>query len=74
MNRLEEFLSWHSTTFGAMLKKRAEMRREPFWSSAIAVGDKSWLAELSVKEGLTGAKLPISEALDGKTSFLMGKR
>jgi len=44
MENLESFARWYRDTLDDMLSRKDDLRRQPFWSSAIAVGDVDWLS------------------------------
>lgn len=57
LNRLEFedwacFARWYQRTLEQLLSDRGELRRQPFWSSAIAVGDQDWLAGTARRSGI----------------------
>jgi len=47
MGNMEEFIAWHKQTIEEKLRWRDQLRRESFWSTAVAVGDDDWLVKIN---------------------------
>jgi len=57
LNRLQvpdwsSFARWYRDTLDGMLSRKDEIGRQPFWSSAIAVGDAELLAKAAHRSGM----------------------
>ena len=66
LNRLEvasweSFVSWYRRTIDAMVADETWLRRQPHWSTAIAVGDAEWLEQHG--RGLGKRRFEIREAM-----------
>lgn len=66
LNRLEvgpweSFVSWYRQTIDAMVTDKTRLRRQPHWSTAVAVGDAEWLEQHAC--GLGMRRFEIREAM-----------
>ena len=66
---VEDFRNWYKKTLKEKLKEE-NLAKEDFWSNAIAVGDKEWLAGVLHGNGYKKATLKQNKS---KISFLIGK-
>jgi len=62
MGNWESFARWYRDTLDDMLSRKDDLRRQPFWGSAIAVGDADWLS--STVRRLALKRFEIREAHD----------
>ena len=78
MGNWEAFTRWYKDTLDDLLSRRNELQKQPFWSSAIAVGDKEWLSAAARRAGMKrfeirgGGGIVVDDTADTVKTFFLG--
>ncbi len=65
------FRRWHANTL-IELCARKQHGREPWWTGAVAVGDRSWIAPLANRYAISSRTVQQVDAGDGPETWTMG--